>query len=82
MDDSSGLQGRSALITGGAGDDANATGDFSFSGTDRALAEQLTSDQSLEVVVAFMSVAAAVVFVMLVRQLTQRHTRLTGEAAR
>jgi hypothetical protein len=61
---------------------ANATGDFSFSATDRALAEQLTSDQTLAVVVACLSFAAAVAFVVLVRQLTQRHTQLTGEAAR
>jgi hypothetical protein len=61
---------------------ANATGSISFSETDRALAEQLTSDQSLEVIVACLSVAAAVVFVLLVRNLTNRHTRLTGEAAR
>jgi Domain of unknown function (DUF4328) len=61
---------------------ANATGDISFSGTDRALAEQLTSDQSLEIVVSCLNIAAAVVFVVLVRRLTQRHTRLTGEVAR
>ena len=61
---------------------ANATGNISFSASDTALAEQLTSDQSLEVVVACLSIAAAVVFVVLVRQLTQRHTRLTGEDAR
>jgi hypothetical protein len=61
---------------------STATGEISFGGTDKALAEQLTSDQSLEVVVACLSVAAAVAFVLLVRGLTQRHTRLTGEAAR
>jgi hypothetical protein len=58
------------------------TGDISLSATDEALAEQLTSDQSLEVVAAILGLAAAAAFVVLARQLTQRHTRLTGEAAR
>ena len=61
---------------------ANATGEFSLSGSETTLAEQLTSDQSLEVVVACLSLAAALAFVVLVRRLTRRHTRLTGEAAR
>ena len=61
---------------------ANASTSFSLSGPDKALAEQLTSDQSLEIVVACLSLAAGIVFVLLVRRLTERHTRLTGEAAR
>jgi hypothetical protein len=58
------------------------TGDISLSATDEALAEQLVSDQSLEVVAAILGLAAAAAFVVLARQLTRRHTRLTGEAAR
>ena len=58
------------------------TGDISLSATNEALAEQLTSDQSLDVVAALLGLAAAAAFVVLVRKLTQRHTRLTGEAAR
>lgn len=61
---------------------ANASTSFSFSETDKALAEQLTSDQSLEIVVASLSLAAGIVFVLMVRRLTDRHTRLTGEASR
>jgi hypothetical protein len=61
---------------------ANASSSFNFSETDKALAEQLTSDQSLEVVVACVSLAAALMFMLLVRRLTARHTRLTGEASR
>jgi hypothetical protein len=61
---------------------ANASGSLNFSETDKALAEQLTSDQTLEVVVACLGLAAAVVFVLLVRRLSDRHTRLTGEASR
>jgi len=61
---------------------ANVTGNPSLSETDKALAEQLTSDQSLEVVVACLTLAAAIVFVLLMRRLTERHTRLTGESSR
>jgi hypothetical protein len=61
---------------------ANASTSLNFGETDKALAEQLTSDQSLEIVVACLSLAAAVVFAMLVRRLTDRHTQLTGEASR
>lgn len=54
----------------------------SLGGSEDQLAEQITGDQTLSFVGAAASVAAAVVFVMLVRALTARHRRLTGEAGR
>ena len=51
-----------------------------FSGTEETLAEQITGSQTTEVVVAVTSVIAAVLFIMIVRQITDRHRRLTGEA--
>jgi len=61
---------------------STANGSFSLSDQERALAEEISGDQTLEIVVAVLMVAAAVVFAMLVRQLTNRHTHLTGEATR
>jgi hypothetical protein len=52
-----------------------------FSGSEETLAETITGDQTGDILVATVTVAAAVVFVLLVRQLTSRHTRLTGERA-
>jgi hypothetical protein len=51
-----------------------------FGGTEEALAEQITGSQTTDVLVAIASVVAAGLFVMLVRQITDRHRRLTGEA--
>jgi hypothetical protein len=53
-----------------------------ISGSERTIAERITGDQTADIVVAVFTVAAAVVFIMLVRQLTERHRRLTGEATR
>ena len=52
-----------------------------FSGSEESIAETITGDQTADIVVAAVTVAAAAVFVMLVRQLTARHCRLTGERA-
>ena len=53
-----------------------------INGSERTIAERITGDQTADIVVAVFTVAAAVVFIMLVRQLTERHRRLTGEATR
>jgi hypothetical protein len=53
-----------------------------FGGSERTLAEQITSDQTGTYVTAAAGIAAALVFVVLVRQLTDRHRRLTGEDTR
>jgi hypothetical protein len=53
-----------------------------FGGSERTIAEGITGNRSTDLVVAAITVAAAVVFVMLQRQMTARHTRLTGETTR
>jgi hypothetical protein len=51
-------------------------------GSETTIAERITGDQTADIVVAVFTLAAAAVFVILVRQLTDRHRRLTGEAVR
>jgi hypothetical protein len=51
-------------------------------GSERTIAERITGDQTADIVVALFTVAAAAVFIVLVRRLTDRHRRLTGEAVR
>jgi hypothetical protein len=51
----------------------------SFGGSERALAEQIIDGQTSDLVNAFISVAGAVAFVTMARQLSTRHQRLTGE---
>jgi hypothetical protein len=51
-----------------------------FRGTEEALAEQITGSQTTDTVVAIASLIAAGLFVVIVRQITDRHRRLTGEA--
>lgn len=53
----------------------------SLGGSEDQLAEQITGDQTLAIAGAGASVAAAAVFVVMLRSLTARHRRLTGEAA-
>jgi hypothetical protein len=67
-----------AILT--ASDLASAFG--AFGGTEQQLAEQITGSQTVPNLSAATTVAAAVVFVLLVRSLTARHRRLTGEASR
>jgi len=50
-------------------------------GSEETIAETITGGQTVDIIVAIVTVASAIVFVMLVRQLTDRHTHLTGEAA-
>jgi hypothetical protein len=58
------------------------SGDFGdqLSGGEETLAKQITGSQTGDVIVAMATVAAAVLFIMIVRQITDRHRRLTGEA--
>ena len=44
------------------------------------LAQQIVDDQQTTIVGAIVAVAAAAAFIVLVRQLSDRHRRLTGEA--
>jgi hypothetical protein len=53
----------------------------SLTNSEEQLADQILGNQTLSIVGAIVSVAAAVVFVRLVRGLTRRHRLLTGEAA-
>jgi hypothetical protein len=53
-----------------------------FGGSEETIAEAITGGQTADLVVAVLTLAAAAVFVVLVRQLTDRHVRLTGEATR
>ena len=57
---------------------------FGGLGGDQAeqLAEQLTGDMLTSVVGAAANIVSAVVFLVIVRTITARHRRLTGEAAR
>ena len=59
------------------------SGDFSEqfnADNEETLAEQISGSQTTDVVVAVASVIAAVLCIMIVRQITDRHRRLTGEA--
>jgi hypothetical protein len=49
-------------------------------GSEETIAEAITGGQTVDIIVVALTVASAIAFVMLVRQLTARHTRLTGEA--
>ena len=51
-------------------------------GSEETIAESITGGQTADVIVVAVTVAAAIAFVLLVRQLTDRHIRLTGEATR
>jgi hypothetical protein len=53
----------------------------SLASTERALAEQLVDDATLPLLNAAATLAAALLFVLLVTQLGDRHRRLTGEAS-
>lgn len=66
-----------ALFAGQAGDLFDSLG-----GSEDQLAEQITADPTLSIAGAAATVAAAIVFAMIVRSMTDRHRRLTGEAAR
>jgi hypothetical protein len=59
---------------------ANADSSFTLSEQEKTLAEGITADPTLDIVVAVLMLAAAIAFAMLVRQITARHIRLTGEA--
>lgn len=48
-------------------------------GSEDALAEQITGNMTLPVISALSDVVAAALFVVMARQLTTRHRRLTGE---
>jgi hypothetical protein len=63
---------------------ATQTGDLfsQFGGSETALAEQIIADQTDTYVTTAVGIASAAVFVVLVRQITDRHRRLTGEATR
>jgi hypothetical protein len=50
-----------------------------FGAGEEALAEQITANMTLPLIAALSDVVAAVLFVVMVRQLTSRHRRLTGE---
>jgi hypothetical protein len=54
----------------------------SLGGSEDQLADQITADPTLSIVAAAATVGGAAVFVKLVRSLTDRHRRLTGESAR
>lgn len=51
-------------------------------GSERTIAEQITSDQTGTYVTTASGIAAGIVFIMLVRQISDRHRRLTGEDSR
>jgi len=59
---------------------ANADSSLSLSDQEKTLAEGITADPTLDIVIGVLMVAAAIAFAMLVRQITARHTVLTGEA--
>lgn len=58
---------------------AQASSGFSFGASERDMAQQVVDNQGTTVVSAVVAVAGAAVFIMLVRELTARHRRLTGE---
>lgn len=55
-------------------------GGLSLGATETDMARQLLDDQRLTVLSAAVSVAGAIVYVLLVRGLSDRHRRLTGES--
>jgi len=50
-------------------------------GTEETIAKQITGSQTSDIVLAICSLAAAIAFALLARQLTDRHRRLTGESS-
>ena len=58
---------------------ATASSNFNLGTSDRDVAEQIVDSQTALLVSGLISVAGAVLFVVMARQLTERHTRLTGE---
>lgn len=54
---------------------------FGLGASERDMAQRVVDDQALTIVGSVLTVAAAVVFGLLVRQITGRHRRLTGEGA-
>jgi hypothetical protein len=58
-----------------------ASSGFSLGASERDMAEQVIDNQGLTIVSAAVAVAGAAAFIMLVRGLTARHRRLTGEVA-
>lgn len=53
---------------------------LNFSASERDLAQQIVDDQQATVIGGVVAVAGAAAFIVLVRGLTARHRRLTGEA--
>ena len=53
-----------------------------LSGSEETIAEAITGSQTVDIIVVALTMAAAIAFVVLARQLTDRHVRLTGEASR
>lgn len=60
---------------------AQGTGGLSLGASERELAAQIVDDRAITTAGSLLTVAAAVVYVLLVRGLTGRHRRLTGEDA-
>lgn len=60
---------------------AQTSSGFALGASERDMAQQVIDNQGLTVASAIVAVAGAAVFVLLVRQLTERHRHLTGEAA-
>ena len=58
----------------------SAGGGLDLGASERDLAQQIVDDQPITIVGSLVAVAAAAAFIVLVRQLTDRHRRLTGEA--
>jgi predicted RecA/RadA family phage recombinase len=59
---------------------AQTSNGFTLGTSERDMAQQVIDNQGLTVIGAIVAVAGASAFIMLVRQLTTRHRRLTGEA--
>jgi MFS family permease len=59
---------------------AAGVGGFSVGQTDEDVAERLTDQLGLTIASSALGIAAAVVLLLIVRQLTDRHARYTGEA--
>ena len=53
-----------------------------FGGSEETIAKGITGSQTADVIVAIITIAAAIVFALFVRRLTERHVQLTGEASR
>jgi hypothetical protein len=60
---------------------ASASSNLNLGTSDRDVAEQIVDSQALLATSGIVSIVAAGLFVVMATQLTQRHTRLTGEAA-